>query len=241
MNFKWFKKRHLIVVVGIIWWLWKPIHINIPIQLLVTFGVYWIADRIVKKIYPGVPKVNELTNYDPIRPHLKTGDVIAFGGEDLFANAIRWKDKTPFSHVGTVIRISDLAGDDRVFVLESVTESGVILMPLSAKLASYRGTASWFALAPVSTPGSDYRTKIYHYLMLQLGKKYDFMDIRNFVAMVLLKIKSPTDDASRMICSELVARGLQEAGLCKFENCSNVSPGDIVKLKDMFKPEVKIL
>lgn len=242
------KKRYLILLFGIGGWIYYPIPIAFPLQLLLTGMIYGLFVYLDQLLNPGIPKNNDISEYDKIRDGLQTGDVIAFGGQGIFSKLIRKTLGGDYSHVGMIVRFDDLHDGDRIFILEALSQKGVVLMPFSTKLLTYQGTAAvWYALDPKPLPPetpAHYREVIREYLLQQLGKNYDYQDIEYFIKKFLLRLrhlKNIWNDPSRMICSELVAYALQTVHLCSFANCSEVSPMDIISLDCLAKPGHKIL
>lgn len=242
---KLFRKRYLILAAGLLAWCFYPCRISFSLTLLLTGVVYAVFSNFQKHLNPVTAKENDLSKYLEVRESLKTGDVIAFGGTDLFARIIRASSHSAYSHVGMVVRfdqVRDAGG--RVFILESVTQKGVVLLPLSAKLLTYDGTgADWYPLATAPQLENGAREKIFEYLMAQLGKSYDYRDIQMIVKKIIFKIKNLDkfmEDSTRMICSELVANALKQAGVYEFKNSSLIAPGEIVKLS-VFAPAIKVL
>lgn len=78
--------------------------------------------------------------YEDIRPTLKTGDLVFFGGHDGFVSAaIRFLTASPYSHVAIVLR----SYEGRVVLMESTTllegKRGVQRTLLSERIDRYRG------------------------------------------------------------------------------------------------------
>jgi len=170
---------------------------------------------------------------------MQNGDVIAFQGNAPGAKAIRVGTRSKYSHVGLVVRVIEV-DVDRVFILESVTSGGVMLLPLSRKLRRYKGKAWWFPLKIEndSKKFSDtaveegVRTTIYKWAMGELGKEYDFKMIKSIVKSLFLKAKAPQENDEEYICSELVARAFKEVGILPRRlTTSNITPKDIARLK----------
>jgi hypothetical protein len=68
--------------------------------------------------------------YDDVRPHLRTGDIIAYRGNRLFSRLIRAFNGSDFSHVGMVWEVG--SGDLRkVWLIESMEGRGVTIRALS--------------------------------------------------------------------------------------------------------------
>ena len=207
----------------------------IPWLSVAAFVAYAVIRYVGQLLHPNIPQTNDLSRYSAIRGTLQTGDVIAFNGTDFLSGLFRRFTRSRYSHVGMVVVFADLREGERVFVLEALDKKGVVLMPLSAKLYEYQGQAWWFQLQAgdhAGTVPATVRERIYEYLMQQLGKQYDYQDIKQIVQKILKvgRALSRAEDTTRLICSELVARALQQAGLHTFVDCSSVTPGEITAL-----------
>lgn len=193
------------------------INIFAVIGLLAVIGAIFY---VFKMFNPGpAPKKNDISKYHKHRPELKTGDVIAFQGHDFGAGVIRLGEKLEnkkgkYSHVGLVVRINDVAHNkDRVFLAESVTSSGVVLLPLSRKLEYYKGNAWWFKLNEDKDDTHNIHETIYGWAMMELGKAYDFKLIGSIATHILFKCVLPPTDKQGFICSEFVAAAFKKAKL----------------------------
>src|SRR6185503_11171701 len=100
--------------------------------------------------------MDRLVLYDLHRDSMQHGDVIAFSGKGRVSELIKWRTKSPFSHVGLVVRWNLNGGfGDTVFLIESTTLTalpdlvygdvikGVQLHRLSEALSAYQGRAWW--------------------------------------------------------------------------------------------------
>ncbi len=85
---------------------------------------------------PQILKMARLQYEENIRPELQTGDFIFFSGNHWMSNLIRFKSKSAWSHVGMVLRIEEI---NRTFLIESIMENGVRVIPISAILKDYHG------------------------------------------------------------------------------------------------------
>ena len=179
---------------------------------------------------------NKISQYNKIREKLKTGDVVAFQGSDAGALAIQKGTNSNYSHVGLVIRFSDI---DRNFILESVVPKGVMLMPLSRKLLYYKGGAWWVPLDDKRPNITDeVRKQIYYAAMQDLGREYDYNLIGGIISKITgLSSRIKDDDFGSFICSELVASTYKIAGIFpKAMVTSETWPVHIVNLPFMGMP-----
>jgi hypothetical protein len=213
----------------------------LPVVLLAFFVIFYLVSYVDKLVNPGIQKNNNIDKYLQLRDSVKTGDVLAFksGGITGFLIGI----VSDYTHVGMIVRFNDLTGGDRVFILEALDDKGIVLMPLSAKLYQYEGQAWWFKLsAPKNLDEQCCRESCYQYLMQQLGKNYNYADIKKIVEKFFKGDYLHTlQDPNRMICSELVARALVSVGLVSIPDCSTITPGQVVKLPVFIDKPVQFL
>ena len=185
--------------------------------------------------------MNSTDKYVQLRSRMKTGDVIAFQGSDAGAKLIRKATKSPYSHVGIVIKIRE-ASISRVFILESVVKNGVILLPLRRKLEGYKGKAWWCQINKQrisESLRSGYEKRILGWGLRELGKLYDKKLIKSIaIQKILRKRKIKKEDEGQYICSELVAMALKKVNLIYNKLiAANHTPKDIVELSILKKPK----
>ena len=94
------------------------------------------SKRALDKLYDYQSISTNLRFYDAMRNEFQTGDLLFFSGNHWLSGLIRWRSKSSWSHVGMVVRIDEL---DRVFLIESVLEVGVRMLPLSFLFKDYGG------------------------------------------------------------------------------------------------------
>jgi hypothetical protein len=97
-----------------------------------------ISNRVaLDRLYPQLNLYNARLRYEnEVRPNLQTGDLIFFSGNHWLSGLIRLKSKSAWSHVGMVLKIEEI---DRTFLIESIMENGVRVIPISAILTDYHG------------------------------------------------------------------------------------------------------
>jgi len=167
--------------------------------------------------------------YSEIRDTLKTGDIVLFSGEGFISNLIKFMTRSPWSHVGMVIRSEVL---DMLLLWESTTLSklkdihsdtmkqGVQMVGLSARVDSYEGLVGIRSLEGVEMNQSrmralaDFRAEMkdrpYEQNKLELAKSaYDGPFGHN------------EEDLSSVFCSELVAEMYERWGLLPEKVSSN--------------------
>lgn len=178
--------------------------------------------------------------YQDARKNMKAGDVIAFSGKGDFSEIIKWATRAPVSHVGVVLQ-SKLLIDDQpqegLFnqIIESTSLngfSGVNISRLSDRLDTYDGEIWWLPLKQEMRDSMD-KKKFYDFLIHQNRKAYDMPQAIKSALDLLDKVPLLGDsthnveDFSRFFCSELVAGGLEAAGVISNINSSEVTPIDL--------------
>lgn len=216
--------------------------INVSVFIFWTVGFelfYRIIEYIRALLFPKKIDRNKIPIYTKHRNEFQTGDVVAFQGTDFFAKLIRLGTRSQYSHVGMVIKLP-MAGDKfRIFIIEAVTQSGVILVPLSRTLLSYSGKAWWLPLK--DEVAAQHRNAIFQKVMERLGDGYDFGDIANIVVRLLhIAKKLINGNGSSFICSELVASTFKDVGILKDVKPLFMTPQDVVRQK-IYKETVQIL
>ena len=122
----------------------------------------------------------DTTGYDTLRDKIKTGDLLAFSGFGLLSWLIQWRTKSRYSHVAMAVRLTE--GADRLFILHAIWGLGVVLIPASRYLSSYRGRAWWVPLkASVVATHPGLREGLLREALLELGKPYDWRGVIRFV------------------------------------------------------------
>lgn len=179
----------------------------------------------------------QIVEYQDIRAHIQTGDIIVFGGFYLFSRIIKWITRSNASHVATILMDSE--GQLRFFEstinLLNKNKHGVHLSRISECLPKYRGNIWIIKLHPTFREELD-TEKMYEYLIQQQGKAYDFkglifsgLDILEKFGLKLTWIKR---NDRKHFCSELVMEGyLAGNGFKENINPSEVTPIDIIRLQ----------
>jgi uncharacterized protein YycO len=153
--------------------------------------------------------------YDAMRTEFNTGDLIFFSGNHWLSGLIRWKSKSAWSHVGMVIRIEEM---DRLFLVESILESGVRLLPMSFLYKNYSGNNRPYdgrvAWARHAILGEDIQlqNKIREFCMDNLTKQYDRKEYFRILWRSLVGMKSLFED-DKYTCSEYVYEAYKYAGV----------------------------
>ena len=176
-----------------------------------------------------------MKTYKQIKDQLKSGDVILFNGPSLESKIIEWADKSPYSHVGMVVRIPEFSEpllwesaplDQFEDKIKKAPSSGVHLVDLEA-IINFCGEQKY---------GFAYRSIIPELSSQTLSKLELFMreiDGRAFPSLFglaahfiegHLHIKANT---RTYFCSELVAATYKAIGIISDKEIINeISPGN---------------
>lgn len=150
--------------------------------------------------------------YDEIRPVLRSGDIIAFGGNSPFSVAIKFITCCKVSHVATVLRVTSSYEDrKRVQIIEATSlgkgDAGVKVHTLGMHVESYKGNI-WVLPLAKSIRSTVNMYAYMYFLASQEGKPYD---LPQAIAAALDGFISDTEtDYSKFLCSELSAGGLKK-------------------------------
>jgi len=152
------------------------------------------------------------------------GDLLAFSGRGLIPTIIKIKTWSRISHVGIVIYPG--------WMIEATTlgdKSGVFISDINDRIRNYNGRI-WLQKLKL-----EYRLKadihaMQRFLVAQNGKQYDV-----FQAVCSALIWRNKEDFRQLFCSELVAAGLEKAGIWS-GNCSEMTPVDITRLDCYSEP-----
>ena len=160
--------------------------------------------------------------YADVRADLKTGDLVLFAGCGFFARVIRFVLGGKWSHVGMVVRLSELPG--RVLLWESTTladlpdaetgraGAGVQLVFASERLATYAGEFKLRQLDRAVTP--EMEAALAQRRVELAGRPYE--QERLDLAHAAFKGwvgRSRGERLNSLFCSELVAEAYQAMGL----------------------------
>ena len=181
----------------------------------------------------------ERQEYSDIRGSMRRGDVIAFGGKELFSTIVKGvTGSETVTHVGIIVQ-SQYAPlseneEEREFI-NKIMESGksdgricIVERQLSKRVQDYNGEMWWLRLR------EDIRERINphdftQFVFMQQGKPYDLpqaikagIDFADESGLTLNK-----EDFSKFFCSEFVAAALEVAGVLNQINASEVTPIDL--------------
>ena len=156
--------------------------------------------------------------YEKLRAALSTGDIVLFSGTSPISRIIRYATKSPWSHVGMVVRDEVT---DTVFVWESTTLSnvadverqafvkGVQLTLLSERCAMYEGAVAVRRLL-TSTGDSFSLTRTELLALAKIRREFTGRPYETDLA-ALARSASPSlsafnrQDLASLFCSEMIA------------------------------------
>lgn len=168
-------------------------------------------------------------SYPDLRSTLKSGDLLFTSGNYLISNAIQQVTRSPWSHVGIVLRVDSI---DRILLLESVEDMGVRFAPLSKYTKDYENNKPYngrVVLARCQSVTSDTVAGLSTFGIDELTQPYDKDEIAKILARIILgKGKKKRD--REYICSELVYECFLRAGIeFTYNKKGFISPEDIWK------------
>ncbi len=182
----------------------------------------------------------KLTQYKDVRQDMKAGDVIAFGGKGHFSEIIKFATRSTVSHVGIILQTRVLEDESGRFfnqIIESTGHDGVAVYRLSDRLG-YDGEIWWLPLRKDIWESKFDSGKFYNFLFNEVkGRPYDIPQAIKSAVDVLDDLPftdkmGPThnkEDFAKFFCSELVAAGLEIAGMVGEINASEVTPVDLCR------------
>lgn len=165
--------------------------------------------------------------YGIIRPLMKPGDIIAFGGKGLISDIIKKVTRSCVSHVAIVMQTNMVGDNERYFnnIIESTMDEGVSVKRLSEKIIRYNGDIWWLPLNNKIREQFN-NTDFFNFVFNQIGKKYDKLQAIESAEDLIIDTK---EDFSKFFCSELDAGGLEASGIISDINCSEVTPIDLCR------------
>ncbi|WP_435353979.1 YiiX/YebB-like N1pC/P60 family cysteine hydrolase [Emticicia sp. SJ17W-69] len=164
-------------------------------------------------------------NYEMLRNELQTGDLIFFSGNHWLSNLIRIRSKGAWSHVGIVVRIEEI---NRVFLVESILEVGVRMIPMSFVIKDYdgrnhpyNGRVSWARYRDLTF---DKALIIKEFALDNLSKQYDRKEYSRILWRTITG-KAKVFHDTKYTCSEYVYEAFKSAGIyLKYERGDFISP-----------------
>lgn len=165
--------------------------------------------------------MRDLSQYDGLRPLIKTGDLIEFASSGIIGRSIMAVTGRPVSHSALVVRLP-YKDSPRRFVIEAI-RTGVEFQLLSNVLQHYAGRVIWYGL---KKEYDSKRDEIGEWAFNELAqhKSYDFGGV---VAQLWGRVSL---DSRKYFCSEIIDAAYIEAGIIKPDPAGARRPGDFVPL-----------
>ena len=184
----------------------------------------------------------EQQKYHHIREQMRPGDIIAFGGNSLFSRWTKLTTRSAVTHIAIVMqtKMRDEASG-RYFnqVMEATVydgKKGVMTNRLSERVHTYDGDMWWLPLGESARDMFEQnRHEFFNFMFDQEGKAYDVLQLFGSAVdaldshPILGSISYNQEDFSSWFCSELIAEGLETAGIINSVNASEVTPVDICR------------
>jgi len=165
--------------------------------------------------------MRDLSQYDGLRPLIKTGDLVEFASNGLIGRSIMSVTGRPVSHSSLVVRLP-YQDSPRRYIIEAI-RTGVEFQLLSDVLQHYDGRVIWYGLK------QEYdckRDEIGEWAFNELSqhKSYDFGGV---VAQLWGRVSL---DSKKYYCSEIIDAAYIEAGIIKPDPAGARRPGDFTPL-----------
>lgn len=179
--------------------------------------------------------------YSEVRSEMRTGDIIAFAGNNVFANAIKLftgkcKNDHYVSHVAMVSQ-AIVGNHDLIQVIESCKKENVVGVQfnrMSDHMKYYDGDIWWYPIKrdyPVAT------NIMLRWLLAQEGKPYDLGQ----AILSALDFVPQLEDSAALFCSELCAEALEVGKVIAEVNSSKTLPVELIDDYDIYEEPVKLL
>ena len=165
--------------------------------------------------------MRDLSQYDGLRPLIKTGDLVEFASNGIIGQTIMKVTGKPVSHSALVVRLP-YKNSPRRYIIEAI-RTGVEFQLLSDVLQKYDGAAIWYGLRKEY---DDRRDGIGEWALNELSqhKAYDFGGV---VAQLWGRVSL---DSKKYYCSEIVDAAYIEAGILQPDPKGARRPGDFVPM-----------
>src|SRR5690606_24802877 len=156
--------------------------------------------------------------YSDIRGSIQDGDVLLFKGRGLLSRLISIFTGSEYTHSGIAVW-----WNERLMVLAAVGK-GVWAVPLSWRLATYKGTAYWWTAdddKPRDMGVVLDRARIVARAKIELGKEYASWLLVRLARRILLHVRGGADPMrppERLICSQYVSWAYREGNLDLMRN-----------------------
>lgn len=180
--------------------------------------------------------MHSVKDYSQIQPLVQPGDIFAFGGKSLFSRWAKFTTRSMVTHVAMVIHAPDNAEIQLLEATYFKGKKGVMTNYLSERIKNYKGDIWWLPLGKTAklTLQENWHDFTSFYTA-ELGKSYDVWQL--FGAAIdrfddhplLSRFTYNRQKFNRWFCSELVAEGLNKAGVIDTINASETTPIDVCR------------
>ena len=191
--------------------------------------------------------------YEHIHDQVQPGDIFAFGGTSPFSKWTKLTTQSAVTHVAMVLHV-DVHRTGSVGPFHLLIEAthykerkGVMTNSAIERITSYDGDVWWLPLhSDARQQLEENRQRFIKFMFDQKGKKYDIAQL--FGAAVDFSDDWPwlgglsynEQCEKRWFCSELIAQGLEVAGVVGKVNAAEVTPRDICQFSIFDKRYVQV-
>lgn len=195
----------------------------------------------------------EQQQYHLVKEYIQPGDIIAFGGNSLFSKWAKLTTSSAVTHVAIVVQTKmhdEISSQYSNQVMEATSyrgKQGVMTNRLSERVASYDGDIWWLPLSSNARRIFEENKKHFlNFMFEQNGKPYDILQLFGSAVdaidelPIFSSISYNQEDFNRWFCSELIAEGLETAGVIQGVNASEVTPVDICRFKIFKKRYIQL-
>jgi len=147
--------------------------------------------------------MDKLTEYNSVRPYMRSGDLIEWGSASLFGGAIRLVTGKKVNHSSILLSLDKYEEfKDRRYVLEANRK--VELNILSYRIREFKGTVFW---SPLKPKYDHLRGQIAKWALDREGKDYDYQSL---LANMFGKVSM---DGKKFFCSEYYHMAMVAVGI----------------------------
>jgi hypothetical protein len=157
--------------------------------------------------------------YTDIRGSIQDGDILLFKGRGLLSRLISMFTRSEYTHSGIAVW-----WNERLMVLEAVGK-GVWAVPLSWRLATYKGWAYWWTADEHKLREKSVvldRASIVARAKIELGKEYATWLLVRAARRILLRVRGGAADPLRppdkLLCSQYVSQAYRAGNLDLIED-----------------------
>lgn len=142
------------------------------------------------------------TSLSQFQSECKTGDIVLCSGTRWLSYIIEWFFSSPISHVGIVYRDEQ----DKVFILESKLDTGVVLTPIDEFFKRYTlGDYSAIYTRKLNIKRNQFFNDTFKYILKQVvNKKYD-TNPNDWIKILVTNGIEEYQKTNEFFCSALVA------------------------------------